>query len=159
LLASDQGPERTLVLDGIHDPANVGALVRSARCLQVDAVVCGPGCADPFYRRAVRVSVGHVFHLPIHHTTDLPAWLTAARARGLWCVAGHRGPLSQHLDELSSCPAPWALVVGNEDRGPQPSTLAACDGSVAIRMAAGVDSLNVATAGAILLNGLREREA
>lgn len=152
-------PRRLALLDAVHDPGNVGGLVRSARCLGLDAMVLGPGCADPFYRRAVRVSVGHVCHLPLVTAADSAAAIGELRAAGIRCIAGHRGPLSRPLGALDALVGPWCLVLGNEDRGPRPETVAACDASTFIEMAPGVDSLGVAAAGAVLMHALRERES
>ncbi|MDA3960692.1 MAG: RNA methyltransferase [Planctomycetota bacterium] len=145
-----------MIADGIHDPANIGALIRSARCLGLAALLLGPGCGDPFYRRAVRVSVGHAFHLPILASADLTADLEGLAAAGFQRFAAHRGPMSCSLRDCPPAGPRWALVVGNEDRGPQPSTLAHCDTCVAIDMATGVDSLNVTVAAGILAHALRE---
>ena len=151
-----QRPRCLALLDAVHDPGNVGGLVRSARCLGLDALILGPGCADPFYRRAVRVSVGHVCHLPLARCTDSAAAVAALRAAGIRCLAAHRGPLSRPLSALEPATGPWCLVLGNEDRGPPPETVAACDGSIFIEMAPEVDSLGVAAAGAVLMHALRE---
>jgi len=143
------------VLDAVHDPGNVGGLVRAARCLGLDGVVLGPGCADPFYRRSVRVSVGHVFQLPLVPVADLTATLAELSEAGVEIIAAHRGPLSRPLHELRAPAGSWALVLGNEDRGPAPAVVAACHRRVAIAMAPGVDSLNVAMAGGIAMHWLR----
>jgi tRNA G18 (ribose-2'-O)-methylase SpoU len=138
---------RLLVLDAVHDPVNVGTLIRTARCLGVTAVALGPGSGDPWYRRSIRVSVGHVFHLPVVSVPSVPELLAHCRSAGLSTFAAHRGPGDEPLPKAVQ--GSWALVLGNEDRGVDPATVAAVDHRLAIPMAAGVDSLNVAAAGAI----------
>lgn len=145
---------RLLVLDAVHDPANVGAMIRSARCLGVQACLLLPGCADPFYRRSIRVSVGHAFTLPILCSDQGPAAMAALRRAGVHTLAAHRGPGDVPLETLGAVGDRWALVLGNEDRGVTPEVVGAVDGRVAITMEPGVDSLNVAIAGGILLHHL-----
>ena len=156
-LLGDCVQPRLLVLDAVHDPGNVGGLIRSARCLGVDAVVLGPGCADPFYRRAVRVSVGHVFQLPVVSVPDLGPVFACLEQAGVCILAAHRGPMAAALETIQAPPS-WALVLGNEDRGPSPQAVQACHHHVAIPMAPGVDSLNVAVAGAIIMHWLARAE-
>ncbi len=149
-----QGPLRMVLMDGVHDHANVGATIRNARCFGLDAAILAGGSADPWFRKTVRVSVGHVFHLPLSQHADAAEAVAQLRTAGIHCLAAHRGPLSISLRDLKQLPERWCLVLGNEDRGPLPATLAACNACISIPMAAGVDSLNVAAAGAVLMYGL-----
>lgn len=149
------GIGQALVLDAVHDPANVGALIRSARCLGIDTVVLTDGCADPWYRRAVRVSVGHVFHVQLQQADDAVDAIHALQAAGATCIAAHRGPDASPVG-TEPVAGPWALVVGNEDRGLRPALAAACDRRCYIPMADGVDSLNVGVAGGIMLAALAQ---
>lgn len=148
------GPAGIVLLDGVHDHANVGATIRNARCFGLRGAVLASGSADPWFRKTVRVSVGHVFHLPLTQHADTADAVAQVRDAGFTVIAAHRGPLSRSLRTMESPPKRWCLVLGNEDRGPQPATIAACDYALTIPMAAGVDSLNVAAAGAVLMYAL-----
>jgi tRNA G18 (ribose-2'-O)-methylase SpoU len=151
------GPAGIVLLDCVHDHANVGATIRNARCFGLSGAVLSDGCADPYFRKAVRVSVGHVFHLPLAQHGSSADAVRHLRKAGFQVFAAHRGPLSRPLQQLSEVAKRWCLVLGNEDRGPLPETLAACDGAVYIEMATGIDSLNVAAAGAVLMHALATR--
>lgn len=154
---------RVAVLEGIVDHTNVGAIFRSAAALGIDAVLVTPTCCDPFYRRAVRVSMGTVFQVP---WTYLPeGWPQTLRALGFTTAAMALcdaslpiyAPQLKRADRL-------AVVLGTEGDGLAESTIAACDCTVRIPMTHGVDSLNVAAASAVafyqlaLLAGLSETE-
>jgi tRNA G18 (ribose-2'-O)-methylase SpoU len=138
------------VLEGINDHENLGSLFRNAAALGVDAVLLGGRCADPLYRRSVRVSMGHVLRVPFGVLPSWPDGLSLLRAAGFRLVgltpAADAVPLpAAGLDAASRV----ALLLGAEGAGLSPQALAAADQLVAIPMADGVDSLNVATAGAI----------
>jgi tRNA G18 (ribose-2'-O)-methylase SpoU len=138
------------VLEGINDHENLGLLFRSAAALGVDAVLLGGRCADPLYRRSVRVSMGHVLRVPFGVLPAWPGGLSLLRAAGFRLVgltpAAGAVPLpAAGLGAASRV----ALLLGAEGAGLSPQALAAADQLVAIPMADGVDSLNVATAGAI----------
>ncbi|MEN2741077.1 RNA methyltransferase [Microbacterium sp. X-17] len=150
------GARRVLVLDDLVDHTNVGAAFRAAAGLGADAVLVGPRCADPLYRRSVRVSMGTVFQVP---WTRLPAW---DEARGLLHAEGFRiaalalAPDAVPLDEFAADPPERiALVLGAEGDGLSRRALAAADTVVTIPMTGGVDSLNVAAASAVALWALR----
>ncbi|YAL81866.1 TrmH family RNA methyltransferase [Dermacoccaceae bacterium W4C1] len=150
------GARRALILEDIVDHTNVGAIFRSAAALGVDAVLVTPRCADPLYRRSVRVSMGTVFQVPWTRLENWPADLGSLQAHG-WTVAGLA--LTEDaldLDTFSAqAPHRLALVLGAEGDGLRPRTVAACDLAVRIPMRGGVDSLNVAAAGAVALWELR----
>jgi TrmH family RNA methyltransferase len=147
-----------VVLVGVHDPANVGSLVRSARCLGWRRVLVTPGSADPLSRRSVRTSMGHAFHLGLGRLADPVPALAAAVAGGLPVLAAdsHGEPLRPGGDRDAGRAC---LVLGNEDRGLEPDLLAVCSRRLAIPMRDGVDSLSVTAAGAILLWALGSRDA
>ncbi|MEA2686684.1 MAG: hypothetical protein QOE93_1879 [Actinomycetota bacterium] len=148
------GARRLLVIEGVNDHENLGALFRNAAAFGVDAVLLDPTTCDPLYRRSVRVSAGHVLRLPFARLADWPAGaLGAIRAAGLDVVA--LTP-SGSADDLRTLPphARYALLVGAEGAGLSARALAAADRRVRIPMAPGVDSLNVATAAAIVLHHL-----
>lgn len=150
------GSRRVLVCEDVVDHTNVGAAFRSAAALGVDAVLVTPRCADPLYRRSVRVSMGAVLQVP---WTRLGAWprdIALLRATGFTTAALDLGPDSVPLDDLAARrDARLALVLGTEGDGLRPSTVAAADLSVRIPMAPGVDSLNVAAAAAVALYATR----
>lgn len=138
------------VLDGISNHTNIGAAFRSAAALGVDAVLVTPGCHDPLYRRAARVSMGAVFQVPWTHVGELPeavpllhehGFAVAALALADDALELHDARLREHRK--------LALVLGSEGYGLSPRSIAACDCAVRIPMDAGVDSLNVAAAGAV----------
>lgn len=147
------GTRPLLVVEGVNDHENLGALFRNAAALGAGGILLDPTCADPLYRRSVRVSLGHVLRVPFAVVHDWPAGLAGA---GRELVALTPAP---DAEPLARCrPArPIALAVGAEGRGLSPELLAVADRRVRIPMAAGVDSLNVATAAAITLHRYASR--
>ena len=139
---------RLAVLESLNDFENLGALFRNAAAFGVDGVLLDPHCADPLYRRSVRVSMGNVLRVPFAVLPGRwPGALDRVRAHGHRLLAlTPRG--EQDLRGLD-VPARWALLLGAEGPGLTPATLAAADARVRIPMADGVDSLNVATAAAV----------
>jgi len=152
------GARRVAVLEGIVDHTNVGAAFRSAAALGVDAVLVTPDCADPLYRRSVRVSMGTVFQVPWGRLEPWPQGLELLRTRGFTVAALALGPGSISLDDLAAHPPTrLALVLGTEGDGLTDLTLEQADLRVRIPMAGGVDSLNVAAAAAVALWATRPR--
>ena len=150
---------RVAVLEGIVDHTNVGAIFRSAAALGIDAVLVTPTCCDPFYRRAVRVSMGTVFQLPWATFDTWPAGgMEILRGAGFaTCAMALRDDSLALGDErLNSLPK-LAIVLGAEGDGLANGTIAACDHTVRIPMAHGVDSLNVAAASAVAFWQLRAK--
>lgn len=145
-----------LVLEDIVDHTNVGAAFRAAAGLGADAVLVSPRCADPLYRRSVRVSMGTVFQVP---WTRLPEWPDAGavlRDAGLHVAALALADGAAPLDAFAAArPERVALLLGAEGDGLSRRALAAADTVVTIPMAGGVDSLNVAAAAAVALWALR----
>jgi tRNA G18 (ribose-2'-O)-methylase SpoU len=147
-----------VALDAVSGPDNVGAVVRNACAFGVDAVLLGPGCADPLHRRAIRASAGGTLAMPWAVAEDWPGALSALRAAGLRLVA--LTPDADARDVAGVPPPPRAvLIVGAEGRGLDAASRAAADVAVRIPMAHGVDSLNVATAAAIVLHRWRQPDA
>ena len=150
---------RVAVLEGVVDATNIGAIFRSAAALGMDAVLLSPTCCDPLTRRAVRVSMGTVFQLP-WATFDI--WPNGGMAllRGAGfatCAMALRDDSLALGDErLNSLPK-LAIVLGAEGDGLANGTIAACDYTVRIPMAHGVDSLNVAAASAVAFWELRAK--
>ena len=138
------------VLEGINDHENLGALFRNAAALGAGAVLLGPRCADPLYRRSVRVSMGNVLRVPFAELPGpWPASLGLLRAAGLRVAALTPAADAVPLPAAGLTGRRTALLLGAEGPGLSPDTLAAADLLVRIPMADGVDSLNVATAAAI----------
>ncbi len=142
-----------VVVEGVNDGENLGAIFRNAAAFGVGGVVLDPTAADPLYRRAVRVSMGHVLRVPFTRVRDWPAAFTALRALGFEVLALTPAPDAEDVRSVERRPR-QALVVGSEGTGLSPLALAAADRRVRIAMAPGVDSLNVATAAAIVLHHL-----
>jgi tRNA G18 (ribose-2'-O)-methylase SpoU len=139
--------ERVAVLEGLNDFENLGALFRNAAAFGVDAVLLDRRCADPLYRRSVRVSMGHVLHVPFAVLDD--PWPAALQAlRDFTLLALTPDPSATPLREVA-VPRRWAVLLGAEGPGLSAAALSAADLRVRIPMAAGVDSLNVATAAAV----------
>ena len=144
------GARRVAVFDGIVDHTNLGAGFRSAAALGVDAVLVTPECADPLYRRSIRVSMGTVFQVPWTRIDPWPAGVDALRERGFTVAALALADGAVSLDALAaSAPERLALVLGTEGDGLSRRVTAAADVVVTIPMAGGVDSLNVAAASAV----------
>lgn len=143
---------RVVVLEDIVDHTNIGAILRSVAGLGADAVLVSPRCADPLYRRSIRVSMGTVFQVP---WTRLPEWDDAAtllHEHGFHISALALADDAVSLRELAADPPErLALVFGAEGDGLSRQALAASDSVVTIPMANGVDSLNVAAAAAVVL--------
>ncbi|GFG70741.1 TrmH family RNA methyltransferase [Mycolicibacter senuensis] len=145
------GARTIAVLEGVNDHENLGSIFRNGAGLGVDAVVFGSGCADPLYRRAVRVSMGHALLVPFARSADWPADLDMLRDRGFRLLAMTPDP---RADALSAAMAkvrddPVAVLVGAEGPGLSQQAMRASDMRVRIPMSRGTDSLNVATAAAL----------
>ena len=157
------GARRVAVLEDIVDTTNVGALFRCAAALGVDAVLLTPACCDPLNRRVVRVSMGTVFQVPWTRigwaNADWPeAGLARLTAMGFRTAAMALSPDARPVDDPALKAADrLAIVLGTEGDGLAPTTLARCDYTVMIPMAHGVDSLNVAAAGAVAFWEMRRR--
>ena len=151
-----RGARRIAVLENVMNPTNVGAIIRSAAALNMDAVLLTPGCSNPLYRRAIRVSMGTVFQIPWTYLQE--------KETGKWPESG-----MQYLKSLGFCLAAMALhdesveigderlgkeeklavILGSEGYGLTDMTIESSDYTIKIPMAHGVDSLNVAAASAV----------
>ncbi|HEX3088163.1 MAG TPA: RNA methyltransferase [Ilumatobacteraceae bacterium] len=140
---------RIVMLEGINDHENLGAIARTARGLGADALLLDPTCADPFYRRSVRVSMGELLHLPIVRCDDWAEAFVTVAAAGFETWALTPSPSAIDIFSLTP-PSRWALVVGAEGPGLSSDTLERCT-NVRIPMYNGVDSLNVGHAVAAAL--------
>ena len=148
---------RLVVLEGLGDASNVGALFRNALAFGVGAVFLAPGTADPLYRKAIRVSSGATVALPFARLADWPRDLERLRDAGYTVLALTPRAEAVDIGELGDrrpLPARLALLLGTEGRGLSAEALAAADLQVRIPMAPEMDSLNVAAAGAVALHWL-----
>jgi tRNA G18 (ribose-2'-O)-methylase SpoU len=149
---------RFVVLESINDFENLGSIFRNAAAFGVDGVLLDPRCADPLYRRSVRVSMGHVFGMPFAVLPDpWPASLRVLADAGIRTLALTPRASATPLRAVS-VPGRWAVLLGAEGPGLSDAALAAADEWVRIPMADGVDSLNVATAGAVAFAHLADSE-
>lgn len=147
------GARRVLVAEGVNDNENIGSLFRNAAALGVDAVLLDAACADPLYRRSIRVSSGWSMRIPFARADDGTDLLDELRRQGLRSVAltPARGALDVDLAAAEGVlDDPVAFVVGAEGPGLSASTLEACDALVRVPMSDEVDSLNVATSFAVV---------
>jgi len=146
-----RGARTVAVLEGVNDHENLGSIFRNAAGLDVDAVVFGAGCADPLYRRAVRVSMGHALLVPYARAESWPGDLKLMRDSGFHLVAMTPGegsvPLADALAPLAD--EKVGILVGAEGPGLIEHTMRACEVRARIPMSRGTDSLNVATAAAM----------
>ncbi|SDT79920.1 tRNA G18 (ribose-2'-O)-methylase SpoU [Streptomyces sp. TLI_053] len=144
------GARRVAVLEGLVDHTNLGAIFRSAAALGMDAVLLSPDCADPLYRRAVKVSMGGVFAVPYARLEPWPAALETVRAAGFELLALTPAETAVDLASLvHEGRARTALMLGAEGDGLTRQALSAADHAVRIPMAHGIDSLNVGAAAAV----------
>lgn len=145
---------RTVVVaEGVNNPDNVGGLFRNAAALGASAVLLGPDCGDPLYRKSIRTSMGAVLGLPWATASAWPAAIDAVRASGLTVVACTPDPRVPSLYEVT-LPRRAAVLVGAEGDGLTPAARARADLAVRIPMHGTMDSLNVATAAAVVLSAL-----
>jgi tRNA G18 (ribose-2'-O)-methylase SpoU len=167
--ARGEDPSVTLaVLEDLNDHENIGSLFRNAAAFGVAGLLLSPSCADPLYRRSIRVSVGHVLHVPFARATAWPVALHDLRKGGFlvvalvpnpeagWAGAGEAISLAQLVERLARRAQPVAVLLGAEGPGLSAAAMEAADLLVTIPMAAGVDSLNVATAAAIAFHRIAE---
>lgn len=145
------GARTVAVLEGVNDHENLGSVFRNAAGLGVDAVIFGSGCADPLYRRAVRVSMGHALLVPFAKAEHWPADLKVLQDKGFQILAMTPDPVAQTLAEAMTelSGQRLAILVGAEGPGLQEHTMRSADVRVRIPMSRGTDSLNVATAAAL----------
>ncbi|HEU4667296.1 MAG TPA: RNA methyltransferase [Arthrobacter sp.] len=151
-----RGRSRIAVLENLTDHTNVGAIFRSAAAIGVDAVLVSPQCADPLYRRSIRVSMGTVFQVPWTRIESWPGDLEVLKGAGYFLAGMSLGEGSITLDELVAQDHPHlALVFGTEGEGLRPETDQVLDARVTIPMMNGVDSLNVAASSAVAFYATR----
>ena len=157
MIVEDIGPQferatghRLVVLERVTNPDNIGAVFRGAAALGMDAVLLSPTCADPLYRRSVRVSMGEVFAVPYAILDPWPDALEAVKRAGFTVLALTPSPGALPIQRLTDAQrAKPALILGAEGPGLTEAAIKASDQAVVIPMHAGVDSLNVAAAAAV----------
>lgn len=150
LLSQRSGEETMVVCPDVQDPTNLGSIIRSSAAFGCAAVILGQKCADPFSRRVLRVSMGAALYLPIVESLDLTADLRALAAADFELVATALDPAAQPLAGFQRRER-TAILFGSEGHGLSDEWLAICERRVTIPMQAGIDSLNVAVAAAVVL--------
>ena len=164
LLRTVRGGEparRIVILEGLVDHTNVGAIFRSAAALGVDAVLVSDDCGDPLYRRSVRVSMGTVFQVPWTRIHEWPRSIERLHRAGITTAALALREGALPLDEFARLPecvaedSRVALIMGTEGEGLKQRTINSANYAVTIPMAGHVDSLNVAAASAVACWELR----
>ena len=149
-----KGKNRIVILENVMNPTNVGAIFRSAAALNMDAILLTKGCSDPLYRRSVRVSMGTVFQIPWTFIEKKISWpaegMDILKELGYKTVAMALDDRSIRIDDERLLEEEkLAIILGTEGDGLCKQTIHACDYTVKIPMAHGVDSLNVAAASAV----------
>lgn len=147
--------QRIAILEEVVNPTNVGAIVRSAAALNMDAILFTSGCSDPLYRRSIRVSMGCIFQVPWTYLNDKnniwpDDYLSRLHALGFKTAAMALSDNSVSIDDEKLLKEEkLAIILGTEGEGLKSQTIADCDYTVKIPMSHGVDSLNVAAASAV----------
>lgn len=141
-----EGAHRIAVLENVVNPTNVGAIIRSAAALNMDAVLLTPFCSNPLYRRAIRVSMGTVFQIPWTFLESMEQLHTLGFKTAAMALSDDSVCID---DSQLMAEEKLAIVLGTEGDGLAAGTIAGCDYTVRIPMSHGVDSLNVAAASAV----------
>ena len=153
---------RVLAFDGISDTANMGAMIRCCAAFGIELILLSNDCCDPWYRRSIRTSMGHVASIPIVRCENLSSTLSRMEKHNdissFAAVIDLDSELVLERMEFGEVPPRWCCVMGNEGNGISKQVVAACTSRLRIGMSAGVDSLSVPVATGILLHGLAERE-
>ncbi len=141
---------RTVILDGVRDPGNLGTVLRTASAFGIQNVIMSDDCADVYNSKTVRASMGAVFRIKTSRVNDLPKTVTEMRKKG---VRVYSAALSDNAVSLTSLPeaAKAAFVIGNEGSGIRENVMNATDGCVIIPMEYGTESLNAASAATVIL--------
>ncbi|MEY2429174.1 MAG: hypothetical protein QOJ40_2059 [Verrucomicrobiota bacterium] len=150
ILARSPKPRLLVAVDGLSSAENLGALVRNCAGFKAHGLIVGETSCSPFLRRAVRSSMGAIFHLPFAQVARLAEALRHLTQHGIRCIAAHphvEGRVLAQAELSSEC----CIVLGSEGHGISPPVLAACSEAVAIPMPPTVDSLNVSSAAAVFL--------
>lgn len=151
LFPSRQQPLTLVLCPDIKDPENLGTIMRISAAFGVDGLIVGNEGTDPYSRRVLRVSMGTVFRLPVIQTDNWPAMLSTLQQAGVETAATVLNPHAERLVTARRS-SRFALALGCEGYGLSPEFVAQCSRQLTIRMADGVDSLNVAIAAGIFLH-------
>jgi len=153
VLAKPFGDSKYLYLDNVQDPVNVGILVRSAYAFSYDAVFAGKGTADPFNPSALARSAGSAFHIPVFDMSseNLNLWV---KANGVSVIVADSS--GEDISSLKTINGPFVLVMGNEGKGVRERIRDISDRTVSVKMREDFDSLNVSSAGSILMYELKK---
>lgn len=155
-----RGASRIAVLEDVVNPANVGAIFRSAAALNMEAVLLTPACSDPLYRRAVRVSMGNVFQVPWTYFDRNEDYMETLHQMGFRTAAMALCEDSVSIEDPALMREKrLAVILGTEGEGLRDATIGRSDYTIRIPMSNGVDSLNVAAASAVAFWQLGRREA
>jgi len=155
---------RILALDGISDTANLGSMIRCSAAFGIDVIVLSNDCCDAWYRRSVRVSMGHIFNVPIVRVDDLAGTIRNNFSSSQRNITSYAAVIDLDADLVleqigkDEIPQRWCCVMGNEGNGISKNVAMACTSRLRINMVHGVDSLSVPIATGILLHGIKERE-
>ena len=137
-------------LEDIQDPANLGAVIRTAEALGLEGLLLSTGCCDPYNPKVLRASMGGVFRLPLYPVWEMAAAVERLRLAGRRCFA-----CVPDGEAASICSIEWrsedVCLIGNEGNGLREATTAACDGRITIPMAGRAESLNAAMAAGIVM--------
>lgn len=144
-----------LFLDGIQDPGNLGAIIRTAVAMGRTRLVLDASCVDIYHPRVLRAAMGGIFRLCATYTDDLVAAVSRVRASGHRVFAAELREGARPVQEVHLQPSD-SIVIGNEGHGITPTVSAVCDGSVYLPIAPGTESLNAAVAASIFLWEMRE---
>jgi tRNA G18 (ribose-2'-O)-methylase SpoU len=142
---------RLVILEGVNNPDNIGGIFRSAAAFGIDAIVLGPNCSDPLYRKAVRTSMGAVLTVPFVDAGAWPEALACLRGRRIRLLAFTPDATARPLGVIARTTPQVALLFGAEGEGLSQEALAVADDRVMIPMAPATDSLNVTMAASIAL--------
>jgi len=154
-----RGASRICIMEEVVNPTNVGAIFRSAAALGMEAVLLNSACADPYYRRASRVSMGTVFQIPWTYLENRRDYVRLLQSLGFKCAAmALRKDTVSIRDGRLRSEEKLAVILGAEGEGLKEETIDACDYTIKIPMAHGVDSLNVAACSAVAFWELSKQE-
>jgi tRNA G18 (ribose-2'-O)-methylase SpoU len=149
-------PHTIVLTEGLNDPENLGAIARTCRAFGVNQLWLDPTCIDPLYRRTVRVSMGEILHLPVARSVNWPVDLDMIRSAGIDLLAMTPDPAAEDLWEIE-IGSQVCVMVGAEGPGLSARALATATRKVRIPISAGVDSLNVGAATAVVCAELARR--
>lgn len=143
-------PVGFLALENIQDPANLGAIIRTAEAFGLSGLILSDGCCDIYNPKVLRGSMGGVFRLPFYFVGDMAAAAEKLKGFGIPCFAAVVGDGAVPLNK-TKLPRGCVCVIGNEGRGLLPKTSTACAGKITVPMAGGAESLNAAMAAGIII--------